>query len=84
MLELRSGLSRRLTSYYRPWRRAFELGTLAVWRYTGIDIQGKHQKECVLQIFSDLSVPITGEPANLVKPMTSSSISDIEWRLRFG
>ena len=60
MLKLRSGLSRRPTGYDRPWRRTFELGTLTVWRNTGIDVQRQHQEECVLQIFSDLSVPITG------------------------
>ena len=60
MLKLRSGLSRRPTRYDRPWRRAFNFRTLAVWRNSGINVQRQHQKECVLQIFSDLSVPITG------------------------
>jgi len=60
MLELRSGLSRRPTSDDRPRCRTFELGTLTVWRNTGINVQRQHQEECVLQIFSDLSVPMTG------------------------
>ncbi len=65
MLELRPGLRRRTTSDDRPWCRAFQLGTLTVWRNTRIDIQSQYQEECVLQIFSDLSVPMTdgaGQP----------------------
>lgn len=59
MLELRPGLGRRATSDDWPWCRPLKLGTLMVRRNTRIDIQRQDQEECVLQIFSDLSVPMT-------------------------